>query len=64
MWFAFVILKNLNVRLQITVFVATLVALPAILYHSVEAPLIAAGVNISERLKPLPLLPQGNRRAA
>jgi peptidoglycan/LPS O-acetylase OafA/YrhL len=64
MWFAFVIFKNLNAGLQIMIFAATLVSLPIILYHSVEAPLIAAGIKVSERLKPLPLLPQVNRRAA
>jgi peptidoglycan/LPS O-acetylase OafA/YrhL len=64
MWFAFVILKNLNAGLQITIFVATLVSLPVILYHSIEAPLIAAGVKISERLKPLSLLSQIHGRAA
>jgi peptidoglycan/LPS O-acetylase OafA/YrhL len=64
MWFAFVILKNLNAGLRIAIFIATLVSLPVILYHTVEAPLIAVGVRISERLKPLPLLLRVNGRAA
>jgi len=58
LWLAFVVCRSLNTGLQITIFAATVVTLPVILYHSVEAPLITAGVNFSERFKPLPMFVQ------
>ena len=64
MWLGFVVCRNLNVGLQIAIFVVALVSLPVILYHAVEAPLTAAGVKISERLEPLSLLMSVSGRAA
>jgi hypothetical protein len=40
----------LNVGLQIVIFGAVLVSLSMLLYHTVEAPLIAAGVTVSQKL--------------
>jgi len=53
MWIGFVICKRLHLGLQFTIFVTTLVSASVILYHTVEAPLIAAGAKVSERLTPL-----------
>jgi len=64
MWLGFVLCRNLNAGLQIAIFFAALVSLPVILYHSVEAPLTAAGIKISERLEPLPLLMHVSGRSA
>jgi peptidoglycan/LPS O-acetylase OafA/YrhL len=64
MWLGFVICRSLNAALQIAIFTATIVTLPVILYHCVEAPFIAAGVKFSERLKPLPILTQARGHAA
>jgi len=55
LWLAFVVCRNLTAALQIAIFTATVATLPVILYHCVEAPLISAGVNFSERFKPLPI---------
>ena len=49
-WIGFVVCRSLNVGLQIAIFAAALVSLSVFLYHTVEAPLIAAGVKVSERL--------------
>jgi peptidoglycan/LPS O-acetylase OafA/YrhL len=49
-WFGFVVCRSLNVGLQIAIFGAVLVSLSVLLYHTVEAPLIAAGVRVSEKL--------------
>jgi peptidoglycan/LPS O-acetylase OafA/YrhL len=49
-WFGFVFCRRLNVRLQVAIFGAVLVSLSPLLYHTVEAPLIAAGVKVSEKL--------------
>jgi len=49
-WFGFVVCRRLNVELQIAIFGAVLVSLSVLLYHTVEAPLIAAGVRVSEKL--------------
>ena len=51
LWLGFVVCRSLNVGLQTAIFVAVLVPLPVILYHTVEAPLMAAGVKISGELK-------------
>jgi peptidoglycan/LPS O-acetylase OafA/YrhL len=48
-WIGFVVCRRLNIELQIAIFAAALVSLSVLLYHTVEAPLIAAGVNISEK---------------
>ena len=53
-WFAFVVCGNLNIGLRITIFAATITSLPVLLYHTVESPLIAAGVEVSEGLVNLP----------
>jgi peptidoglycan/LPS O-acetylase OafA/YrhL len=49
-WIGFVVFRRLNLELQIAIFAAALVSLSVLLYHAVEAPLIAAGVNVSEKL--------------
>ncbi len=64
MWLGFVLCRSLNFGLQIAIFVAVLISLPVVLYHSVEAPLTAAGVKTSERLEPLSLLMSVSGRAA
>jgi peptidoglycan/LPS O-acetylase OafA/YrhL len=63
MWLGFVVCRNLNVGLQIVIFVAALVSLPVTLYHSVEAPLTTAGVQVSERLGSLPLFMRASGHA-
>jgi peptidoglycan/LPS O-acetylase OafA/YrhL len=50
-WFAFVVFKQWNIGLQATIFVATIITLPVILYHTIEAPLIAAGVQVASKLE-------------
>lgn len=50
-WIGFAVCRSLNVVLQITIFAALLVSLSVLLYHGVEAPMIAAGVKISGKLK-------------
>ena len=64
MWLGFVACRNLNFGLQFAIFTATTISLPVILYHSVEAPLTAAGVTISERLGSLPLFMRASGHAA
>jgi peptidoglycan/LPS O-acetylase OafA/YrhL len=49
-WIGFVICRRLNIALQTAIFAAVLVSLSVLLYHTVEAPLIAAGVKVSEKL--------------
>lgn len=48
-WFGFVVCRNLNIGLQGAIFAAVLIFLSVLLYHTVEAPLIAAGVKVAER---------------
>jgi peptidoglycan/LPS O-acetylase OafA/YrhL len=48
-WIGFAICRRLNVGLQIAIFAAVLVSLSVLLYHTVEAPLIKAGVKVSEK---------------
>jgi|SRR5579872_752813 len=60
-WFGFVVCRNLNFGMQIAIFGATLASLAILLYHTVESPLIAMGVNLSERLKPLPIFQKSTR---
>jgi peptidoglycan/LPS O-acetylase OafA/YrhL len=55
-WLGFAAGKHLDVRLQITISITTLVSLSLILYHGVEAPMIALGVRVSEKFKS-PLFP-------
>jgi peptidoglycan/LPS O-acetylase OafA/YrhL len=47
-WMGFVVCRTLNVGLQIAIFATVLMFLSMFLYHTVEAPLIAAGVRASE----------------
>ena len=51
MWVGFVVYKGLNIALQFTIFVVTLVSLSVILFHTVESPLIAAGGEVSRKLR-------------
>jgi len=63
-WVAFAVFRRLNAGLQIAIFVAVLASLSVLLYHAVEAPLIAAGVRISKRLAHRNFAPDaGSRRA-
>ena len=49
-WIGFVVCRSLNIGLKTVIFAAVLISLSVLLYHTVEAPLIAAGVKISEKL--------------
>jgi peptidoglycan/LPS O-acetylase OafA/YrhL len=49
-WIGFAVCRRLNVGLQIVIFGAVLAFLTVLLYHTVEAPLIAAGVKVSQKL--------------
>ena len=51
LWLGFVVCKSLGWGLGIAVFASILVILPIVLYHTVEAPLIACGVRVSDRLR-------------
>jgi peptidoglycan/LPS O-acetylase OafA/YrhL len=53
-WIGFVVCRSLNVTLQIAIFAALLGSLSMLLYHTVEAPLIAVGVKISAKFKNSP----------
>ena len=46
-WLGFAFFRTLNIGFQTIIFIATLVTLPVILYHTVEAPMIARGVRAS-----------------
>jgi peptidoglycan/LPS O-acetylase OafA/YrhL len=50
-WLAFAVCRRLNVAARVAIFLFVLTALSVLLYHTVEAPLIAAGVRWSERFK-------------
>jgi peptidoglycan/LPS O-acetylase OafA/YrhL len=50
-WLGFVVCNRLSFPLRVAVFVSVLVTLSVLLYHLVEAPLIAAGVRVSERFR-------------
>jgi peptidoglycan/LPS O-acetylase OafA/YrhL len=47
-WVGFAVCRRLPVGFQIAIFSAVLVSLSVLLYHTVEAPLIGAGVRISD----------------
>lgn len=49
-WVAFAVCRGWNVALQIAIFLAVLCSLSVLFYHAVEAPLIAAGVQVSKRV--------------
>jgi peptidoglycan/LPS O-acetylase OafA/YrhL len=53
-WIGFEVCRTLNVGLQVAIFGAVLVSLSVLLYHTFEAPLIAAGVKLSEKFKSSP----------
>jgi peptidoglycan/LPS O-acetylase OafA/YrhL len=55
-WIGFVVCRSLNIGLQIAIFAAVLGSLSVLLYHAVEAPLIAAGVAVSEKFKYRPYI--------
>lgn len=48
-WVGFVICRNLAHGLQFVIFGLVLISLSVLLYHTVESPLIALGINISEK---------------
>lgn len=50
-WLAFAVCRGLNLGLRIAIFFTALTTLSALVYHSVEAPLIAVGMKLSERFK-------------
>jgi peptidoglycan/LPS O-acetylase OafA/YrhL len=50
-WLAFAVCRRLNVVARVAIFLFVLTTLSVLLYHAVEAPLIAAGVSLSERFK-------------
>lgn len=49
-WIGFSVCRRWNAGLQIVIFGAVLVSLSVLLYHTVEAPMIAAGVKVSQKL--------------
>jgi peptidoglycan/LPS O-acetylase OafA/YrhL len=53
-WIGFVAFRTLNIAWQALIFIATLVTLPVILYHTVEAPMILQGVKIANRVTRTP----------
>ena len=63
-WLAFAICRQLNFGLQIAIFLATLASLPVLLYYTVESPLIATGMHLSEKLKAPPVIQTIEVRAA
>jgi peptidoglycan/LPS O-acetylase OafA/YrhL len=48
-WVGFVVCRGLGRGLQIATFVSVLIGLSVLLYHAVEAPMIAIGVSVSEK---------------
>lgn len=48
-WVGFQVCRGMNLGLRIAIFAGVLASLSVLLYHAVEAPLIGAGVAISER---------------
>jgi peptidoglycan/LPS O-acetylase OafA/YrhL len=55
-WLGFSAGKHLDIRLQFTIFLTTLISVSVILYHGVEAPMIGLGVKVSGKFKS-PLFP-------
>lgn len=51
-WLAFAICRERAAWMRIALFLGVLVALPALLYHTVEAPMIRAGVRLSRKFRP------------
>jgi peptidoglycan/LPS O-acetylase OafA/YrhL len=50
-WIGFVVCRKLNIALQMAIFATVLVSLSVLLYHTVESPLIAAGVKVSQKFR-------------
>lgn len=50
-WMAFAVCRTLNVWMQTAIFAAVLVSLSVALYHTVEAPMIKAGVRLSRKFR-------------
>jgi peptidoglycan/LPS O-acetylase OafA/YrhL len=48
-WFGFVVCRSWNRGIQFAIFAAVLVFLSVLLYHTVEEPLIKAGVRVSQK---------------
>jgi peptidoglycan/LPS O-acetylase OafA/YrhL len=48
-WVGFVVCRKLNLELQTAIFASVLIFLSVLLYHTVEKPLITAGVKVAER---------------
>lgn len=48
-WVGFVVCRRSNIAVQIAVFIAALCSFSVLLYHVVEAPLIAIGLQIAEK---------------
>jgi len=63
-WLAFAICRQMNFGLQIAIFIATLASLPVLLYYTVESPLIATGMQLSEKLRARPVMQTIEVRAA
>lgn len=49
-WVGFVVCRSWNFGMQIAIFAAVLIVLSVLLYHTVEEPLIKAGVRVSQKL--------------
>ena len=49
-WLGFVVCRGLHMGLQIAIFAVVLICLSVLLYHTVEEPLIAAGVKVAEKV--------------
>jgi peptidoglycan/LPS O-acetylase OafA/YrhL len=50
-WLAFAVCGQMNVSFRIAIFFSVLAGLPVLLYHGVEAPMIAAGVRWSNKIQ-------------
>jgi peptidoglycan/LPS O-acetylase OafA/YrhL len=48
-WIGFVVCRGVSRGLQFAIFGTVLISISALLYHTVEAPLIAIGANVSEK---------------
>jgi peptidoglycan/LPS O-acetylase OafA/YrhL len=57
-WIGFEVCRRLNIGFQIGIFAGVLTSLCVLLYHTLEAPLIAAGVKLSEKFKKPARLPE------
>ena len=53
-WTAFGVLASQSLAIKIAVLIAMLVALPVLLYHAIEKPMIGVGVRLAARLSARP----------